>query len=184
MVAIVALFIWGAPALAAEWDQTPDARAIQAIYREAGSPLPWYTVAAFRSSHPAFDVAGFLAVLWCESGLGTTGKSRTYHNPGNIKFCGWMDPTDPRVWLRWQCGAFRAAGAPYGHYLSHYWGQRAAIRLIWDRGYNEDLAAGDWWGFASRYYGAGVPGIATYVRNLQVAHDRFVRIAASHGCAW
>jgi len=97
MAAIVALFIWAAPA-AAQWEKTPDARAIQAIYREAGSPLPWWTVAAFKYTHPDFDVAGYLAIIKMESSLKTTGGSARYHNPGNMRFAGWREPGDPKVW--------------------------------------------------------------------------------------
>jgi hypothetical protein len=65
-----------------------------------------------------------------------------------------------------------------------YWGQRAAIRLIYETGYNARLAAHDWWGFANRYYGRTVAGISGYVANLRAAHNRFVKTAALYGAAW
>ncbi|NLX20690.1 MAG: hypothetical protein GXY55_03325 [Phycisphaerae bacterium] len=171
-----------APVQAAEWEGTADSAALRAIYAKAHSPLPWWTPAAFKASHPDFDCAAFCAVLQCESSLGTTGGSARYNNPGNIKFKGWREPDDPKVWLRWMNGSWYCPGqGTYGTFPSMYWGQRAAIRLIYDCGYNAMLADEDWWGFANRYYGAGVPGISRYVSNLRTAHDLIVKEAREYG---
>ena len=184
-VAITAVFIPGlfaAPALA--WTET-DTTALRSILSEHRSPLPPWTIEAFAALHEDFDVAGYLAVMWAESSLGTTGGSARHNNPGNIKFGGWRAPDDPKVWLRWMSGSWYCRGqGTYGTYLSMYWGQRAAIRLIYDTGYNAQLAAHDWWGFANRYFGRNVPGISRYVANLRAAHGIIVRKAAAHGAVW
>lgn len=162
-----------------------DELAVKGILADHGSPLPWWTICAFAESHPDFSIAAYLAVMWCESSLGTTGGSARYNNPGNIKWGGWMDPDDSRVWYRWMNGSWYCPGqGTYGTYPSMYWGQRAAIRLIYDAGYNADLAAEDWWGFSNRYYGAGVPGISRYVANLEAAHKLIVKEAREYGTLW
>jgi hypothetical protein len=138
------------PTNALAYEDTADTQAIRGILLAHRSPLPWWTVAAFKNQHPDFDVAGYLAVMQSESGMGTTGGSARYNNPGNIKFCGWRAPGDPKVWLLWQCGSWYCKGQGwYGVYSSMYWGQRAAIRLIYDTGYNAQLAAHDWEGFSA-----------------------------------
>lgn len=166
-----------------EPELTPDQMAIRAILAQYHSPLPCWTIEAFAQSHADFDIAGYLAVMMCESTLGTKGGSARNNNPGNLKFGGWRAPDDPKVWLRWMNGYWYSPGQGiYGSYPSMYWGQRSSIRLIYDTGYNAQLAAHDWWGFANRYYGAGVTSV--YVTNLQAAHDRFVRAAAKYGAVW
>jgi hypothetical protein len=164
---------------------TADQQAIRAILSQYRSPLPPWTIEAFAGNHPDFDIAGYLAVMMCESSLGTTGGSFRYNNPGNIKFGGWRAADDPKVWLRWMNGSWHCRGqGVYGTFPSMYWGQRAAIRLIYETGYNARLAAHDWWGFANRYYGRTVAGISGYVANLRAAHNRLVKTAALYGAAW
>jgi hypothetical protein len=166
--------------------------AIQGILAKYDSPVPWWNISAFAASHADFDVAGFLAVLQCESGLGTTGKSRTYNNPGNIVFSGWASEASDgfalRPWLLWQSGWFTSAGQCFGTYPSMYWGCRAAVRLFYDRGYNTLMREHQWYAFAVRWYG-DKPGLDQYAANLVAAHARFVRegkereveYALSHG---
>jgi hypothetical protein len=159
--------------------------AIQSILAEYKSPVPWWNISAFAASHADFDVAGFLAVLQCESGLGTTGKSAKYNNPGNIVFVGWANQYDfsLRPWLLWQSGWFESAGQRFGAYQSMYWGCRAAVRLFYDRGYNTLLREHQWYGFAVKWYG-DKPGLDQYAANLVAAHARFVGEGAERGVTW
>ena len=151
-----------------------DELAVKGILADHGSPLPWWTICAFKDTHPAFDIAGYLAVMWAESSLGKTCDYK--NNPGSIK-----GGSVGTVWRDLRIGV---SPAGYNVYRSIYDGQRAAIRLIYDCGYNAMLAAEDWWGFANRYYGAGVPGISRYVANLKAAHDIIVQEAAEWGVVW
>lgn len=184
VLAVAAALLGGLFVAPAQALTDADRAAVRGILAEYRSPLPPWTIEAFAESHPDFDLAGYLAVMFCESRLGTIGGSARYNNPGNIKFCGWMDPADLRVWLRWQNGAWYSPEQGwYGTYPSMYWGQRAAIRLIYDAGYNAQLAAHDWRGFARRYYGSG-PGLEQYIRNLRAAHALMVRKAAAYGAGW
>jgi len=148
-----------------------DELAVKGILADHGSPLPWWTICAFKDTHPAFDIAGYLAVMWAESSLGKTCDYK--NNPGSIK-----GGSVGTVWRDLRIGV---SPAGYNVYRSIYDGQRAAIRLIYDCGYNADLAAEDWWGFANRYYGRGVPGISGYVANLRAAHDLIVKEAREYG---
>ena len=185
MAAAVLVAAFFMPANARAYVDSPDTVAIQGILQEHHSPLPWWTVAAFKASHSDFDVAGYLAVMEAESSMGRTGGSARYCNPGNIKFCGWRAPDDPKVWLRWQCGSWYCKGQGYyGRYPTMYWGQRAAIRLIYDAGYNRQLAAHDWDGFSKRYYGTNVKGRSSYIADLRAAHNRIVQEARAYGVAW
>jgi len=169
-------------AQAASYEGTPDTLAIQGILKAHHSPLPWWTIAAFAEAHPDFDIAGYLTIMWCESSLGTTGGSHTYNNPGNIKH----RAGGKEIWHtlaggnKWWC----AGQGWYNVYPDVYTGQRAGIRLIYEWGYNAALAAHDWDGFAARYYGANVPGLAKYTAGLEAAHRLIVREAAKYGTAW
>jgi hypothetical protein len=151
-----------------------DELAVKGILADHGSPLPWWTICAFKDTHPAFDIAGYLAVMWAESSLGKTCDYK--NNPGSIK-----GGSVGTVWRDLRIGV---SPAGYNVYRSIYDGQRAAIRLIYDCGYNADLAAEDWWGFANRYYGRGVPGISRYVANLEAAHTMIVKEAREYGTLW
>ena len=151
-----------------------DELAVKGILADHGSPLPWWTICAFFDTHPQFDIASYLAVMWAESSLGKTCDYK--HNPGSIK----GGPVGT-VWRDLRIGV---SPAGYNVYRSIYDGQRAAIRLIYDTGYNAQLAAHDWWGFANRYFGRNVPGISRYVANLRAAHGIIVRKAAAHGAVW
>ena len=150
-----------------------DKAAVEGILAAHHSPLPAYTIVAFAEDHPDFDIAGYLSVMWAESSLGCAGR---LNNPGSIK-----GGAVGSVWRDLRVGA-NARG--YNRYASIYDGQRAAIRLLYDRGYNTQLAAGDWWGFANRYYGRGVPGIGGYVANLKAAHGILVKEAAGYEALW
>ena len=164
-----------------------DKVAVEGILSKYRSPLPPWTILAFKESHPDFDIAGYLTVMWCESSLGTTGGSFKYNNPGNIKWGGYRAPDDPKVWLRWMNGKWYCKGQGwYGTYPSMYWGQRAAIRLIYDSAheYNTMLADHEWDAFAAVYDGSKVPGIAKYTANLEAAHALLVREAAKYGASW
>lgn len=158
-----------------------DHTAIRGILSEHRSPLPPWTIEAFADLHPEFSIAGYLTVMQCESGMGTTGGSAKYNNPGNIKFVeGGKD-----VWHTLASGIWYCKGQGwYNCYPDMYTGQRAAIRLLYDskHGYNALLAAHDWEGFGRIYYGAHVP--AQYLRNLKAAHNRIVREAAAYGATW
>lgn len=151
-----------------------DSDAIRGILSDARSPLPWWTIVAFKDTHPQFDIAGYLAVMWAESSLGKTCDYK--HNPGSIK-----GGSVGTVWRDLRVGV---SPAGYNIYRTIYDGQRAAIRLIYDCGYNAMLAAEDWWGFSNRYYGAGVPGISRYVANLRAAHALIVKEARNYGVQW
>lgn len=153
---------------------TADTAAIRGILAEGRSPLPWWTISAFAASHPDFDIAGYLAVVWAESSLGRGCDYKC--NPGSIK-----GGSVGRIWRDLRIGV---SPAGYNVYCNMYEGQRAAIRLIYDAGYNAHLAAHDWWGFANRYYGRYVPGINGYVANLKAAHARVVKMAAAYGAVW
>ena len=167
----------------AEASPTPDAIAVQKFLKNHKSPLPWWTIAAFKEAHPDFDIAGYLTVIWCESSLGTTGGSARYNNPGNIKY---MQGSD-KFWHKLAVGKWLCPGQGwYNRYLDIYTGQRAAIRLIYDSKYhyNTLLAAHDWEGFAAIYYGEKVAGLAQYTANLEAAHALIVREAARYGVSW
>jgi hypothetical protein len=166
LVALVAaFFVLESPALAG------DREAVYGILAKHKSPLPAETIVAFAESHPEFDIAGYLAVMWAESSLG---KGCDYKcNPGSIR--------GGKVGSLWRDARIGVSRAGYNVYPDIYTGQRAAIRLLWERGYNELLAADNWWGFANRYYGRGVPGIGRYVANLRAAHSIIVREAAQWG---
>lgn len=138
---------------------------VQQVLTKFGSPLPSWTIGAFSRAHPDFDVAGYLAVAWAESSLGKDCGIAT-NNPGCIK----GGPVGS-VWRDLRVGTRRG----FNLYASLYDGQRALIRLLYDRGYNASLASHDWWGFSARYYGAGVSGRSAYTRNLRRAHELLER---------
>jgi hypothetical protein len=172
LIVVVAFLLFVAPALAtAPYQDTPDYRAISAIYSAERSPLSPETVAAYKYLHPEFDVAGFLAILKAESGLGTSCDYK--HNPGSIK------ASSGSPW-----GALVIGRSPRGYaiYQSLYDGQRAAILLIATR-YNRALAAHDWWS-VGRYYGHGIEGYWQWMANVRAAHARYVKVGLSLGCAW
>jgi hypothetical protein len=149
-----------------------DREAVYGILAAHKSPLPAETILAFKASHPDFDIGGYLAVMWAESSLGTAGR---LNNPGSIR-----GGTIGTIWRDLRVGV---TSRGYNRYGSAYDGQRAAIRLIYDRGYNSTLAAGDFAGFARRYYGS-VPGRAAYVRTLIAAHRILMREAAAYSATW
>jgi hypothetical protein len=155
-----------------EWDRTLDSVAIRGILEAHCSPIPWATVAAFKYNHADFDVAGFMAVAWAESSLG---KNTDKCNPGSIK--------GGPVGTLWR--DLRVGVSPRGFnvYPDLRAGTRALIYLLMQRGYNEQLSAGDFEAFAQRYYGSG-PGLSRYVRNLRAAHDVIVGEARSWGLSW
>lgn len=153
----------------------PDKLAVEGILSKYRSPLPEWTILAFKQSHEDFDIAGYLTVMWCESSLGTNCGIAT-NNPGGIK----GGPVGT-VWRDLRVGVGKRG---FNLYANMYDGQRAAIRLIYDKGYNAQLAAHDWTGFGNRYYGKGVPGLARYIRNLKAAHKILVAEAAKYGAIW
>ena len=180
LAAIAAFLVFGATALAS----TPEENAVRGILAAYRSPLPWWTITAFKGSHEEFDIAGYLTVAFCESDYGTIGKSKTFNNPGNIiarprTYEPW------RVWWTWQTGTFISAGRAFGVYSDPYTGQRALIRLLYDHpnGYNGLLHEHQWYAFASAYSGPG-PGLDAYVADLVAAHARIVKQAAACGLAW
>jgi hypothetical protein len=167
VVALAAFFVASSPACAG------DREAVYGILQAHKSPLPAETILAFAANNPEFDIAGYLAVAWAESSLGTAGR---LNNPGSIR-----GGTPGTVWRDLRIGATRSG---YNRYATIYDGQRALIRLLWERGYNERLRTHQWQAFANRYYGRGVPGIRMYLRNLKAAHARLVREAAQWGASW
>jgi hypothetical protein len=174
-------FMFAAPALAEP--SYLDRDAIQGICAAHHSPLPWWTLSAFLESHPDFDVASFLAIMQCESGMGVNCGVAT-NNPGGIKFAGWAryDPLGfaDRPWLLWQSDVAHTSHGDFGIYATMYWGQRAAIRLWYDKGYNAlDPAEA-----ALRWYGAGVAGSGQYLSNFLTARGRFVKEAHEYGVVW
>jgi hypothetical protein len=98
------------------------------------------------------------------------------HNPGSIR----GGPVGT-VWRDLRIGV---SPRGYNVYPDLYSGQRAAIRLIYDRGYNALLVAHSWEAFANRYFGRGVPGKAAYIRTLRAAHASLVKEAARYGAKW
>lgn len=162
--------------------ETADTAAIRAIYSMERSPMPWWTVAAFKYAHPDFDVAGFLAILKAESGLGVNCGIAS-NNPAGIKFGGWAASNpDLAVWHLWMNGYRCNSHGSFGTYSSLYWGQRSAVLLIYQH-YNEDLATHDWYA-VGRYHGRSVSGYGTWARNVRAAHDRYVSMAVSYGATW
>ena len=158
---------------------------LEGFLSKYNSPLPVEPILLFKLLHPDFDIAGYLTVAWCESSLGTTGGSARYNNPGNIKWGGWRKPGDPKVWYLWMNGYWYCRGqGTYGTYSSMKWGQQANIRLLYDVGYNEMLSEHNWIGFANHYFGRGVPGKNSYIRNLRAAHSIVVNAAAEYGLNW
>jgi len=125
------------------------------------SPLPSWTIGAFSRAHPDFDVAGYLAVVYCESSLGKDCGHAT-NNVGCIK--GGKVGT---VWRDLRVGTWRG----FNLYASIYDGNRAAIRLIYDRGYNTMLASHSFEAFSRKYYG-NVAGRVSYMNRLIKAHNR------------
>ena len=163
--------------------ENPDKLAVEGILSRYKSPLPPWTIIAFKGQHPDFDIAGYLTVMMCESSLGTTGGSAKYNNPGNIKY---MKGSD-KIWHTLATGKWFCKGQGwYNTYASMYYGQRAAIRLIYDAkaGYNAKLAAHQWSAFGRTYFGANVPGLQQYLRNLQRVHASIVKQAAAYGAQW
>jgi hypothetical protein len=169
LTVILAVFLLPGIVQAAPADQA----ALEGILAAHHSPMPAYTIAAFADLHPDFDIGGFLAVMWAESSLGTAGR---LNNPGSIK-----GGAPGSLWRDLRVGTSRSG---YNRYGTMRDGTRAAIRLIYDRGYIALLSAHDWWGFANRYYGRGVPGIGRYVANLRAAHRIIIKEAANHGATW
>jgi hypothetical protein len=170
LVAYAAFFC--APVKAgAPYQDMPDYQAICAIYSAARSPLSPETVAAYKYLHPDFDVAGYLAIITAESGLGTSCDYKC--NPGSLK------ASSGTPW-----GDLGIGRSPRGYaiYGSLYDGQRAAILLIATR-YNAALSGHDWWS-VGRFYGHGVPGYWQWLANVKAAHARYVRIGAGYGCSW
>lgn len=166
--------------LAGEASASPaDRAAVEGILAKYRSPLPPETIIAFAEAHPDFDIAGYLAVVWCESSLGKTGGSFRYNNPGNIK------PSRPEnLWQQLASGRWYCRGQGwYNRYASMYLGQRAVIRLLYDRSYNTWLRTHQWERFARLYYGAA-PGRSIYIRNLRAAHGLIVRLAKGYGASW
>ena len=160
-----------------------DQLAIEGILAKHKSPLPSWTIVAFAQNHPDFDIAGYLTVVWCESSLGTTGGSFKHNNPGNIKY---MEGSD-KIWHTLATGKWYCKGQGwYNEYPDMYTGQRAVIRLLYDgkSGYNRLLADHEWTRFGRTYYGAGVPGLNQYLKNLKSAHARIVKEAATYGAQW
>lgn len=183
---LVILVIGGLMTDAAQAAPRPvvDKLAIEGILGRYQSPLPYWTIEAFADSHPDFDIAGYLTVAWCESSLGTTGKSFRFNNPGNIMYHPktWAPE---KVWYTWQTGGFKSAGRLFGAYESMYMGQRALIRLLYDHpaGYNTLLREHRWDEFGRIYYGPG-EGLADYIRNLKAAHALILKEAAKYGATW
>lgn len=172
------------PASATAHEDTPDTRAIRGILTSHHSPLPWWTIDAFKKAHPDFDIAGYLTVVQCESGMGTTGGSARYCNPGNIKY----RAGTKEIWHTLASGKWYCKGQGwYNVYPDMYTGQRAVIRLLYDspHGYNALLAAHDWEGFSRMYFGGpAIAGYYTYLGNLRKVHDRLVAEAAMWGATW
>lgn len=163
-----------------------DRAAIRGILTQYRSPLPAYTIEAFADAHEDFDIAGYLTVMWCESSLGTTGGSRRYNNPGNLKFS-----RAPGIWYELMSGRWYCRGQGYyGKYPSMYAGQRAAIRILydanspWGHSLMPLLVGHQWDSFSRHYFGTGVSGRWAYVRNLRAAHALIVRLAAGYGARW
>ncbi|MCL5736988.1 MAG: N-acetylmuramidase family protein [Actinobacteria bacterium] len=143
-----------------------------------GSPLAdlSYTPVAYWRLHRDFDLAGWLAVVAAETSLARDSFAARTRNIGCIK-----GGQVGRPWRDWRVGV--TAGG-YSIFPDFYTGQRASIRLIMDAGYNDLLRSHQWQAFANRYYGAGVPGIGQYVRNLERFHAAFARDARVRGLAW
>jgi hypothetical protein len=161
----------------------PDTLAIQGILAKYKSPLPWWTISAFHTAHPDFDLSGYFTVMSAESSLGTTGGSHTYNNPGNLR----PAKGSTKIWQTLATGQWFCPGQGwYNVYPDMYTGQRAAIRLIYDSDhhYNALLAAHKWEAMASIYYGAGVAGLAGYIKSLKAVHARIVKEAAKYGASW
>lgn len=157
-----------------------DATALDAILSAHKSPLPDYTILAFAKAHPGFSIANYLTVMQCESGMGTTGLSAKWCNPGNIIWGG-RNPFVAKPWLTLQTGYFLAEGGrKFGRYPDMYTGQRAAILLLWAH----YMPIESWQAFADVWYGKSVPGLAQYVQNLEGAHASIVKQAAKYGAKW
>lgn len=185
LVMLLAVLILSAlTGVASAQGNDPSTEKLQSILGKYHSPLPAQDIMDFYRSHSDFDVGRFLTVMWCESSLGTAGKSRDHHNPGNIIFAGWSSRNpkyfEARPWLLWQNGYFHSRGQRFGTYSSLEIGTKAAMTLL-----SEKYTAiwHDWSRFGSIYYGKKA-GVTEYVSELKSAHRLLVREAAAVGWRW
>jgi hypothetical protein len=150
-------------------------QALQALLDTYQSPLSAAAIAEVQLRHPGFFIPGFLGVMECESGLGRTGGSFTYNNPGNIAP---GSPTNPWQQLangQWWCAS---EGRYYNTYPTMYAGTKAAALLIAQR-FNHYLVNGQWLSFTHVY--KGVPPFEAYSQHLASATQRFIQDMVKYG---
>ncbi len=187
-VIILTVFVFSALTGTANAQETqepdPSVKKLQIILSKYQSPLSAQDIMSFYRTHPGFDVGRFLTVMWCESSLGTTGKSRDYNNPGNIIFVGWSSQNPEyfmaRPWLLWQNGYFHSQGQRFGSYSSMEIGTKAVLNLLSQR---YSTLWYDWSRFGPVYYGKKA-GVSKYVSELRAAHKLLIREAAAVGWRW
>jgi hypothetical protein len=175
-IVLVTLFCFVLGFIIVQPAKANDDEAIHHVLKELKSPLPGYTISAFKKNNPDFDIAGYLAVVGAESSYGRDMYAQRHFNVGSIK-----GGSVGKIWRDLRIGTTPAG---YNVYRNFYDGQRAAIRLIYDAGYNKQLRNHDWEGFANRYYGKDVPGKDQYIKNLKIHHDRIVKMAREKGAKW
>ncbi|MFA5448112.1 MAG: hypothetical protein WC233_07525 [Sphaerochaeta sp.] len=151
---------------------TADTAAIRGILAEGRSPLPWWTISAYKYNNPGFDVAGLLAILNAESSLGRGCDYKC--NPGSIK--------GGPVGSLWRDLRIGTSPAGYNVYPDLRAGLRAAILLIHTH-YSKALASGNWYRVGA-YYGREVDGYSGWLRDVKVSRARYVRMAARYGAVW
>lgn len=127
----------------------------------------------FWRSHPDFDIAGWMAVVWAETNLGRDSFTRKTNNVGCIR-----GGKLGRPWRDWRVGT---TSGGFNTYPTLSLGVRASIRLVY-AAYNDDLKHHRWDKFAARYWGPGYP--ASYVETLKKAHALIVSDMRAKGFKW
>ncbi|MCA1788744.1 MAG: hypothetical protein LC667_02485 [Thioalkalivibrio sp.] len=147
----------------------------QVVYnmlRDMGSPLAGeaYTLVAFRRYHgPDFSIIDYLTIAYCESSLGK--GASTSKNVGSIK--------GGKVGTLWRDLRTGTYGGGYNVYPTWRAGQRALIRLVWER-YGGSVLRGEG---LHRYWGTNVPGFAAYQSRIAKARAILIESGQRHGLA-
>ncbi len=152
------------------------------ILSERDSPLAdeAYTVVAFRRAQgPEFDMLAFYSVAWAETNLARDGFYAQTYNPTCIR-----GGSVGTLWRDLRTGTW---GSGFNTYATPRDGQRAALRLIWERGYAPLLKAHDWRGFTKKYWGSDYYSNPEhreeYIKDLTEAHRYLVDDGREHGLA-
>lgn len=147
----------------------------QVMYRileSRDSPLAdevWTPVAFRRTQGAGFPLLGYYAVGWAETNLARDGFYAQTFNLGCIR-----GGKEGSPWRDWRIGTYKG----FNVYENSRMGQRALLRLLWERGYAPLLAAHDWRGFTKKYWGSDYysnPGHREeYIADLAAAYRLLV----------